>query len=428
MKILVVSNTAWDDNNSFGNSFSNIFAGLDDIEIANVYCRNGLPNNHIKGRYFQINEKRVFKSILKRNIQTGFEVQKEQETMKTMEKDEKYYGFARIWRFRILYCIRDFLWSLGRWNSEELNRFVEEFQPDIMFQPVYYSTYLNQIALYMKKKFDIPMICYISDDNYTLRQFSLSPIYWIERLNKRRYVKKTIDLCDFLYVISDVQKEEYEKIFKKPTKVLTKCMDFVGEAPVRKEVGKPVKIVYTGNIDFERGKTICKVVKGINKINQEDIKVSFDIYTKSPLKKSMLKKMSGKGIEFKGGVDVSQMEKIQAEADILLLAEALSKTGAMAVHQSFSTKIVDYMWRARCIWAVGHPDCGAIHYFMKYDVGMVACSEREIEACLQRMIESSGDELEDIARGVWAAGNVRHQRQNMQKELMELLEKTVRDY
>lgn len=428
MKILVVSNTAWDDNNSFGNSFSNIFSGLDNIEIANVYCRKGFPRNNIKGKYFQIDEKRVFKSIFQPTIQTGYEVRQEQVPSENNQGSEKYYNFARLWRFRIFYCIRDFLWALGNWNSKELNDFVEEFQPDIMFQPVYYSTYLNQIAKYMKKKFDIPMVCYISDDNYTLRQFSFSPIYWIERLYKRRYVKKTIDLCDLLYVISDVQKEEYEVIFKKNTKVLTKCMDFIGEAPIKQCVNQPIKIVYTGNIDRERGKTICKVIKGIDKVNNDKINVCLDIYTKSPLKKSMLKKMSGRGIEFKGGVDVSEMEKIQSEADVLLLAEAMTKKGAMAVHQSFSTKIVDYMWRARCIWAVGHQECGAIDYFLKYDVGMVARTQHEIDACLKRLVDSTEEEHKELAREVWKAGSIRHQRQTMQKELMEVLEKSIRDY
>ena len=47
MKVLVISRNAWDDANSIGNTLSNLFAGIDDIEIANIYFRASKPNNNI---------------------------------------------------------------------------------------------------------------------------------------------------------------------------------------------------------------------------------------------------------------------------------------------------------------------------------------------------------------------------------------------
>lgn len=57
------------------------------------------------------------------------------------------------------------------------------------------------------------MVGYISDDCYTLRQFSLSPLFWIDRLWKRRYVKRAIDECMLLYVITDRQKKRIYRDF-----------------------------------------------------------------------------------------------------------------------------------------------------------------------------------------------------------------------
>ena len=58
------------------------------------------------------------------------------------------------------------------------------------------------------------------------------------------------------------------------------------------------------------------------------------------------------------------------------------------------------MWRARCIWAVGHQECGAIDYFLKYDVGMVARTQHEIDACLKRLVDSTEEEHKELAREV----------------------------
>lgn len=423
MKILVVSNTAWDNNNSFGNSFSNIFDRIKDIEVANIYCRNGFPYNNIKGRFFHIDEKRIFKSIWNRKIITGYE------TVNRMGLDEKlpqegYYDFARKLRFRIFFWIRDIIWALGRWKTKELDAFIEEFQPDIMFQPVYYSTYINRIVLYLKKKCNVPMICYISDDNYSLRHFSLSPMYWIERLYKRRYVKKTIDACDFLYVISDIQKKEYDQIFKKPSGILTKCKDFKGQAPIKKELNYPLKLVYTGNIDANRGRTISELAQCIGKINSNEQKIVFDIYTQSSLSKKTIKSMETNGVYFKNSISITEIERIQNEADILVLAEPLNKRGALEVHQSFSTKIVDYLYRARCILSIGHPDCGSIDYFLKNNAALVACSKKQIRLCMEEILNNEHILIEK-AQAAWNVGMQKHQRVIMQNNLMNVLKETL---
>ena len=47
MRILVISSTTWDVSNSFGNTFSNLFDGMSDVEIYNICCRNGNNNNNV---------------------------------------------------------------------------------------------------------------------------------------------------------------------------------------------------------------------------------------------------------------------------------------------------------------------------------------------------------------------------------------------
>ena len=41
---------------SVGNSFSNIFGGIENIEIANIYCGVGLPNTNLVKNFYQTNE------------------------------------------------------------------------------------------------------------------------------------------------------------------------------------------------------------------------------------------------------------------------------------------------------------------------------------------------------------------------------------
>ena len=109
-------------------------------------------------------------------------------------------------RWQIMFWARDAVWATGKWKTPQLDEFIKSVNPDIIFQPIYYSSFVDEVGLYAKKLTGAPMVGYISDDCYTLRQFSLSPLFWIDRLWKRRYVKRAIDECMLLYVITDRQK------------------------------------------------------------------------------------------------------------------------------------------------------------------------------------------------------------------------------
>lgn len=74
IKILIVSDAPWNDSNSFGSSFSNIFGGNNKYEIANIYLKRGLPNTSVCNKFFQITEKNILKFILKKKKSSGKEI------------------------------------------------------------------------------------------------------------------------------------------------------------------------------------------------------------------------------------------------------------------------------------------------------------------------------------------------------------------
>ena len=74
LKIIIISHTPWDENNSFGNSFSNIFGSKLDYDIANIYCGTGKPNTNICSRFFQITERDIVKNWFNPKHPSGKEV------------------------------------------------------------------------------------------------------------------------------------------------------------------------------------------------------------------------------------------------------------------------------------------------------------------------------------------------------------------
>ncbi len=426
MKILVFSSTPWSNNNSFGNSYSNIFEGIEDIEVANIACRPGRPTSYLVKRYFQITEKSLLNNLRDKNIPTGREIEIKEENIENCYSQEiKARDFGSKKRWQILFWARDLIWKLGRWKSEELINFIDDFKPDLIFQPVYYSSHLNAIAHFIKKHTGVPMLGYISDDCYTLKQFSLSPLYWIDRLLKRRNVKKTIELCEILYVISDVQKREYEKIFTPPCKILTKCADFSdSRKPAFKEPDNVLKMIYAGNISKGRYQILAELSKTLEELNSDGRKFELEIYTQSSLNENQKKRFLTEAVSLKPPVSYDEIRKIQKNSDILIHVEGFGLREKLAVHQSFSTKIVDFLETNRCIFAIGDSYCASIQYFIKNKCGAVATNKKEIKTELIKLYNNR-DLLKQYASSAWESGKKNHDKKEIQSMILNDLKSAI---
>jgi hypothetical protein len=269
------------------------------------------------------------------------------------------------------------------------------------------------------------MLGYISDDCYTLKQFSLSPLYWIDRLFKRRKVKRTIEQCEILYVISDVQKREYEKIFSPQCKILTKGADFSDERkPAFNVPGETLKIIYAGNVSRGRYQILSYLTDAIKKINADKKAFELDVYTATPLNKKQMDKLTGDAIHLHPPVSYTEIRRIQSDSDILLHAEGFSLRERLAVHQSFSTKIVDYLETNRCVLAIGSDYCASIQYFIDNQCALVATDKKSIELQLKKL-DQNRDLLHFYASKGWESGKKHNSKENIQKMVSQDLKNTI---
>ncbi len=426
MKIIIVSNSPWRNENSFGNSFSNIFEGIDNLEIANIYCKYGMPQNNCVSRYFQITEKSLINGFLKGKAK-GKEVIPENTKQET-EDGEVAFNKIKKHKNIFMYWARGLVWKICKPVSKELVEFIDDFKPDLLFIPVYYSYYIHDINAFILKHCNIPALGYVSDDVYTLRQFSFSPFFWIDRILMRRKIARVFSWCKTVYVISDIQKREYSEIFGDKFEVLTKCADFSDEnRPLAKIHILPYKILYAGNVSKGRYKIILSLAKTIEEVNKDGVKFSLDIYTNTALTEKQKNKLSANtATSLHPPVGYEEIKKIQEESDILLHAEAFDLRERLAVHQSFSTKIVDYLASNRCILAIGDKSCSSIDYFIQNKCGAVADSKDKIVDVLLDLYNYP-EKMDNYQNAAWHSGKMHHQRTVMQKNLYDNIVKTVEE-
>lgn len=389
MKVLLISNGPVNHSISAGNTFLNIMP--DSISLASIYTRNGLPDERVENA-FCINEKMILKNIFRNSEKVG-KVIGHRDGMKTLSKNdevnENIIQFAQKKRYTIFFWIQDLIWRTNVWKSRELQKFVEDFNPDIIFTFLINNIFINRIILHVLNFSNKPLVLYAWDNNYQWNKFQVSPLRWINQFFERIYMRKVIKQAKKFYVISDIQKRDYEDIFQRECTVLTKGADFSKPMPLKEKYNNPLQLVYTGNIGNNRWKSLQMLINVIEHINCDNIKVQLTIYTATPLTKDMRRALNIDGCSnVKGSVSAKKIPDIQKKADILVHVEAFDKKNKFAVSQSFSTKIVDYLANAACILAIGPKDIASIDYFIRNDAGLVACNETEIEESLMKIIKN----------------------------------------
>lgn len=387
MRILILSNYPWKNNNSFGNTYSGIFKNVPNTEIAHIYMFDGLPDvipNVV--RYYHISEYAVMQSVIKRKKKVGQEVYAEDNTkvkdsqISNASKKTPYMkllSFGKRHHWNIMFLAREFAWKFGKVNYDGLMDFIDDFKPDLFFLPYSNVFYTNRIALYIKKHYSFPMVMEMAMDHYTLNRVSWNPFFWIDRLTKRRMIRRLANQSELLFVISQKLKKELEKDLNIPCIVLYKIPD-MGRSymPYLPNQGK-LKFLFTGNIYANRWKSLAMLVDSLKK---ERIGV-LDIYTATPISRSMARALNISGVStLHSPISQPEVLKLQNESDVLVHAEAFDRYNKSLVRCAISTKIMDYLCAGRCILAIGPSDISSIEYLVENDLALIASTKEQLDS------------------------------------------------
>lgn len=424
MRVLIVSSTSWDNFNSFGNTFSNLFENMEDVEIYNICCQSGSLNNKVVKKAIQFSDKTVFK-----NIFTGKDPAHTMSMCGEIVKKEDLHSFAKKKFQKIkhfLFTMRDAVWKVGAWKrSKTLKQFLQEVQPDVVYLPIYASTYMCYVQRYIIDQLGVPVVGHISDDVYGYTpKSSIFARSYTSRL--RRQLRKLIDKCEYLEVFAENMKEEYSRIFKKDCYVIGKGIAIQDSLKIEYVYSNQEewKFVYTGNIGSERYKILSAIGQAFDAISSKR-KLTLDIYSATPLTEEIEKAFAPyQSIRFKGAISKDEVERVQREADFLVHVESFSKQAIFSAKMSFSTKIIDYMAVGKPIFAVGPTEVNSIKVLQTKNLAVIAKSFAEIEEKTKALCSEDVD-LSNIATCVERYLKEERDIRKIQKGIKQRLDKVV---
>ena len=382
MRILIVSYELWDGVTNGGNVLSSLFEGYD-AELAQIFCVGGTPYNRACKRYFQLTDQMVI-----HRQKMGRELIFENYPADTEGANPRGDVRKTVTHFRSsLMLLREMAWWSAKWKTKELEKFVLDFKPDLIFAPCNPIPHVLKIQRYVKEIAKCPMVSYVYDDIYTLKKFYLSPIFWLNHFYARHHVKRVFKAYDFVFTMTDKQKREYEKRCDCPMEVLTK-----GAQPLRDvgEIDTPVKLIYAGGVYINRWRILRDVKKALAQINRNGKRAELHIYTANKVnKKQQMAMADGENSFLHPAVGTEELKELYKSSHIALHVESFRLRSRLDTRLSFSTKITDCLSSGCATVAIGPLKQAGVEYLKERDAAVTIGSRNKIKAELERLILNS---------------------------------------
>lgn len=382
LRVLLITRECLRTDSNEGNVLLTLFGGQP-MELANIYCKPGLPNTALCSRYFQLTDRMALENLLRRTPM-GRRVEPETEAVPVGEAENKaFYDFFRRHNQTVFHCARELLWKLADFRSPALEAFVREFAPDVIFAPLCYSRFVLTVHRHVIALAQAPAVTYVYDDLYSLRQFRFSPVYWANRFAQRRAIRKTLPYYRYAYTMSQQQADEYGRMLGVPMRVLRKCAE--GSRQPR-EPHEGVRLLYAGGVYYGRDRTLAGVADAVRTLRTEGRPVTLDVYTSSPLSKKARRLLDdGQGCQVHPVVPFAELQRLYARSDVALHAESFRRKDALLTRLSFSTKIVDCLASGCAVLAI----CPAVNagwqYLRDEDAAVCVDDPAQIEAAVRRL-------------------------------------------
>lgn len=421
IRILIITYLPWREDNSIGNSYSNIFRDTDKdkYEFAHIYIRDGMPQNNLCHEYYHISEKKLMKRFFGKKTDVGRYLHLDKCEDQPKDEFSNLYNKARILRWEIFFLFRDIIGKSKSWNNEAFDKFLDDFHPDIVFGTLPTGYLITNLMLYVKQHCKIPLVTYPWDDYYSLNHSNLSPVFWIRKFIGRHNMRKVASESSFMYVITNLMQDEYTRIFKKECKLLFKGHVFEEGHVIDTKIHMPINVVYMGNIGGGRWKTLADLAMGIKTVNSKygRTMIMLNVYTLSPKNSEINNALNIEGASrLNESVPNDKVAETMSGADILVHAEPYKKSEYQFYRASFSTKLVDYFYRGKAILSLGGMTAST-DYLIRNDA-TIYVQKVNIVSKLKEIV-ANPDILAEYAQKSWNCGVRNHQIKDIQKGMYD---------
>ncbi len=420
-RILIISANPLSDASNNGKTIASFFDSYPKELIAQLYFYPTAPSSEVCDNYFRISDMDMVKSRFCGSTQCGTHIT---EGRAGAESSEDIEQTKKVRKNNFSRLMREFLWN-ENWKTQELEKWLDVFEPELIFFVAGDAWFSYRITLYIRKKYHTKLAVFITDD-YILPRLTVSIFWWLRRNVLYKYMKKILKICDVFFTISPAMRKKYYEIFGVDSYTAVNMPELSADkALAASETKKDTfLLLHTGSLHSNRDKTLALLAKAIDEINASKVlgkRVVLEMYSYHDLNLRKRKKLEIEGSSVWGGyLPQEELERKFQEADGLVYAESFEYKSVHNMLLSLSTKIPEYMMLKKPIIAVGSDKISAIQYLS--DCACCITKKSEMRRELYYYLKNTVLQKEHVEKA-YQKYLMDYDKQKRQKEFLEILQK-----
>jgi glycosyltransferase involved in cell wall biosynthesis len=337
-----------------GITLSNLFEGWDSSCLANAvtihYWDRIKTNEHCNNYYFLGNDeyKVSFPFSLYFKVGKSGKIDSNKEKSNSTSVSKLKLFILNILKPPMRWLIDFFNLSNVIFSMEVSPQFLnwlKDFSPDYIYVQPSGRTNMN----FFKKLHEIsgvPLVMHIMDDWQNAKNSGFLTNYWKKKIEKE--FKELLDMTSVYLSISEGMSEEYYKRYGKVFIPFHNTVELAKWLPYSKKsvvINKnEVRILYAGRIGIGTNHAFLDLINAIEELNKlTQLKISINIQT-SDAERSLNKKLlEYKCVSFNPFIEYSELPKLFASYDLLLLPIDFEIGGLSYLKFSMPTKVPEFM-------------------------------------------------------------------------------------
>lgn len=387
-RVLIIGTVPYN-KKSTSRAFDAYFHYWERDNIAQIFSNTKKPCKGHCGTLYQITDQRILYRWFGKKVNTGkiyrYENLENEWKDNTLEvndtKTETIYRFGQR-HTPLTHLLRGILWRKRFWCTDQLNQWLCDFNPECVFLAFSDDYFILQIALYVAKKFDIPIVSCIGDDYYFNTEKSFNPLYYIYKNTYKKLVDKVLTWPGSAIYISDKIKNKYNYEFNLDGETV-----YLTSSIKRKEfnyinLDNPV-ITYFGNIRMGRNNSLNEIGFALGTIDEKYI---LEVYSNESDESYYKIFDNNKNVKYMGSVPYIQVQKRMLESDITVIVEGFDKEDINLSRYSLSTKAADSLASGVSIFTYGSMESGIVEYMKSTGASMICTVKQNLVDSLERLL------------------------------------------
>lgn len=386
-RLLVVAHNAFGRNTNMGKTLTSYFDGGNVDEIAEIYLHSEIPNGSICGNFYRMTDIDAIRSIVFRN-RCGGKINCSDSDLNGGNPGTdtglvvKVYQRGRR-RTPITYILRNAWWACSAWNSKQLKKWLDDFEPSAIFFASGDYSFSYRIACELAKQRKIPLIVCCMDDYYLYNKNESSILGRWQHKRFMKVVAATMAQASCIMAINDKMSQMYEQMFNK------RCFTLhTGAKQKRAPFSDDEKegISYLGNLSLGRNEQLVTIGRVLKQISSE---LYLDVYSGEKNPEFLKELTSENGIRFHGAISAEQVSETIAKSLAIVHTESFDKENKHRVMYSTSTKIAESLASGTCLVAYGPAEVASMEYLIKNDAAITITSPDELRLSLTRALKDA---------------------------------------